>query len=180
MSAAVLLGVYEQHEHWTVMIKRPLKPYDDTLNFLDHVLMAYIDCQDNQFWIWSTCSVWLWRPTRRRGALPVVVKITNALGFRSWGWLPDGGDESESLISRFFHLRQPPGTSESKTQTVWVQSKHWYTTGWINSTVRSGWIGHSHEFRNNFCNRKTFFLAETWVKISQAVRILSCNEATGQ
>lgn len=36
---------------YNIMIERLLKPYDDALNFLDHILMGilYIDCQDDSF-----------------------------------------------------------------------------------------------------------------------------------
>ena len=47
MAPPLLLDLYgndkedgEQHEHQNIMTERLLKPYDDTLNFMDHVLMG--------------------------------------------------------------------------------------------------------------------------------------------
>lgn len=71
-----------QHEPRNIMIERLLKPYNDALNFPDHVLMG-IYRLPRRLLLNQIDMLWpaLERPTRRHVALPVVVRITNALRF---------------------------------------------------------------------------------------------------
>lgn len=87
--AALLLGLYDNEDgeqHRNVMIERLLKPHDDALNFPDHVLMSVYRLPRRLILnLIDVLRPALERPTRRHGALPVVVQITNALRFFAKG-----------------------------------------------------------------------------------------------
>lgn len=86
MAAALLVGLYEDEEKRNLMVERLLRPHNDMLNFSDRVLMSFYRLPRHLILnLVEELRPALERPTRRHGALPVVMQVTNALRFFAKG-----------------------------------------------------------------------------------------------
>ncbi|KAL2085779.1 hypothetical protein ACEWY4_019099 [Coilia grayii] len=86
MAAALLVGLYEDEEKRNLMVERLLRPHNDMLSFPDHVLISFYRLPRHLILnLVEELRPALERPTRRHGALPVVMQVTNALRFFAKG-----------------------------------------------------------------------------------------------
>ena len=92
MAAALLVGLLcdnedeDEHDNRNLMTERLLRPHNDALHFPDHILISLYRLPRQLILnLVAELRPALERPTRRHGALPVVVQVTNALRFFAKG-----------------------------------------------------------------------------------------------
>ncbi|XP_041961997.1 putative nuclease HARBI1 isoform X2 [Alosa sapidissima] len=89
MAAALLVGIFDnedEHINRNVMAERLLRPHNDVLNFPDRVLISFYRLPRHLILnLVKELRPVLERPSRRHGALAVLVQVTNALRFFAKG-----------------------------------------------------------------------------------------------